>query len=60
MNFMRKKIKIEEPKFYYYLENVANTVSSTIPIALYHAKQEISYMEIFFWQVFGVGYSWEG
>ena len=60
MNFMRKKIKIEEPKFYYYLENVANTVSSTIPIALYHAKQENKLHGNILLAGFGVGYSWGG
>lgn len=38
MNFLRKKIKIEEEKFFYCLETVGNTVSSTIPIALYEAR----------------------
>lgn len=60
MNFMRKKIKIEEPKFYYYLANVANTVSSTIPIALYHAKQENKLHGNILLAGFGVGYSWGG
>ncbi|NDC40885.1 MAG: ketoacyl-ACP synthase III, partial [Chitinophagia bacterium] len=34
LNHLRKKLKIPEEKFYLYLENCGNTVSSTIPIAL--------------------------
>ena len=40
MEFLRKKMKIEEEKFYYYMSKVGNTVSSTIPIALYEAMKE--------------------
>ena len=58
MNFLRKKIKIEEEKFYYYLENVGNTVSSTIPIALYEAQQEGRLKGNILIAGFGVGYSW--
>lgn len=60
MNFLRKKIKIEEEKFYYYLENVGNTVSSTIPIALYEAKKEGRLHGSVLLAGFGVGYSWGG
>jgi 3-oxoacyl-[acyl-carrier-protein] synthase-3 len=60
MNFLRKKIKIEEEKFYYCLENVGNTVSSTIPIALYHARKEGLVKGILLLAGFGVGYSWAG
>ena len=62
LNFLRKKIKIEEEKFYYYLENVGNTVSSTIPIALKEALADNSIKKDSSVLIagFGVGYSWGG
>jgi len=60
MNFLRKKIKIEDEKFFYYLENVGNTVSSTIPIALYEAQKEDKLHGNILLAGFGVGYSWGG
>jgi 3-oxoacyl-[acyl-carrier-protein] synthase-3 len=62
MNFLRKKIGIEESKFYYYLENVGNTVSSTIPIALKEAinDKSVSQDSNVLIAGFGVGYSWGG
>lgn len=60
MNFLRKKIKIDESKFYYYLENVGNTVSSTIPIALYEACKDGRLSGTTLLAGFGVGYSWGG
>ena len=60
LNFLRKKIKIEEEKFYYYIEKVGNTVSSTIPIALYEAKKENKLKGNILLAGFGVGYSWGG
>lgn len=60
MNFMRKKIKIEESKFYYCLEHVGNTVSSTIPIALSQAQKENRLRGNILLAGFGVGYSWGG
>lgn len=60
MNFMRKKIKIPEDKFYYCLENYGNTVSSTIPLALYEAQKENRLHGNVLLAGFGVGYSWGG
>lgn len=60
MNFMRKKIKIEEEKFYYCLSKVGNTVSSTIPIALCEARNESKLSGNILLAGFGVGYSWGG
>jgi 3-oxoacyl-[acyl-carrier-protein] synthase-3 len=62
LNFLRKKINIPEEKFYYYMEKVGNTVSSTIPIALYEALHEgkISSGNNVLLAGFGVGYSWAG
>ena len=62
MNFLRKKIKIEEEKFYYCLEKFGNTVSSTIPIALKQALSDSSIKKEnnILIAGFGVGYSWAG
>jgi 3-oxoacyl-[acyl-carrier-protein] synthase-3 len=57
---LRKKTKIEMDKFYTYLEDCGNTVSSTIPIALYHAKKENRLKGNILLAGFGVGYSWGG
>jgi 3-oxoacyl-[acyl-carrier-protein] synthase-3 len=60
MNFMRKKIKIDEQKFYYCLSRFGNTVSSTIPIALCEAQKEGKLHGNILLAGFGVGYSWGG
>lgn len=60
MNFMRKKIHIPENRFYYCLENEGNTVSSTIPIALYEARKEGVLKGNVLLAGFGVGYSYAG
>ena len=62
LNFLRKKIKIPEEKFYYCLDLVGNTVSSTIPIAIYEAQNEnrIKKGNSVLLAGFGVGYSWAG
>lgn len=62
LDSLRKKIKIDPDKFYTYLENCGNTVSSTIPIALYHAQQEgvLGAGKKIALAGFGVGYSWAG
>lgn len=60
LNFLRKKIKIPEEKFYYAIENVGNTVSSTIPIALKEASKENLLKGNILLAGFGVGYSWSG
>jgi 3-oxoacyl-[acyl-carrier-protein] synthase-3 len=60
LNFLRKKIKIEEDRFYYFLEKVGNTVSSTIPIALKEAQVEKKLKGNVLLAGFGVGYSWAG
>jgi 3-oxoacyl-[acyl-carrier-protein] synthase-3 len=60
LNFLRRKIKIEEAKFYYCLENYGNTVSSTIPIALREAQKENILKGNILLAGFGVGYSWGG
>lgn len=62
LNFLRKKIQIPEERFYYFMSNVGNTVSSTIPIALYEAFKEkkITNGNTILLAGFGVGYSWGG
>jgi 3-oxoacyl-[acyl-carrier-protein] synthase III len=62
LNHLRKKIRIPEEKFYYFIKDVGNTVSSTIPIALYEAINEKKIKKGFkvLLAGFGVGYSWAG
>jgi 3-oxoacyl-[acyl-carrier-protein] synthase-3 len=62
LNALKRKCKIPDDKFYVYLENVGNTVSCTIPIALYHAEKEgkIKPGSKVLILGFGVGYSWSG
>lgn len=61
LGFLRKKIKIEEDKFYYCLSRFGNTVSSTIPIALKEAMDNsIKTSNKVLIAGFGVGYSWGG
>jgi 3-oxoacyl-[acyl-carrier-protein] synthase-3 len=58
LNHLRKKINIPEEKFYIYIENCGNTVSSTIPIALKEAMKENKLTGRVMLTGFGVGYSW--
>jgi len=58
LEFLRKKMKIEEDKFYLNLQQVGNTVSSTIPIALCDAQQEGKLKGNIVLAGFGVGLSW--
>lgn len=60
LNFIRKKINIPEDKFYLFLENCGNTVSSTIPIALYNANTDLRLKGNILLAGFGVGLSWAG
>jgi 3-oxoacyl-[acyl-carrier-protein] synthase-3 len=62
LDFLRKKLKIDEDKFYMYLSEIGNTVSSTIPIAIYEAIKQNIYkpgMKVLL-AGFGVGLSWGG
>lgn len=60
LDFLRKKMAIDPDKFYYYLSEVGNTVSSTIPIAIYEARKENRLAGKVLIAGFGVGYSWGG
>lgn len=61
LKFIREAIGIPEEKFYMCLEDFGNTVSSTIPIALYHARKSdrLNAKQVLI-AGFGVGYSWGG
>ena len=60
LDHLKRKIGIPSEKFYVFLENVGNTVSSTIPIALKNALTEkrIKPGDKVMLVGFGVGYSW--
>jgi 3-oxoacyl-[acyl-carrier-protein] synthase III len=62
MELLRKKMKIEDEKFYRFYENVGNTVSSTIPIALREAINDgsLSGKSKVLLAAPGLGYSWGG
>lgn len=62
LNFLRKKMKIADERFYYCLSEFGNTVSNTIPLALKHAldTNEIKNSDNVLIAGFGVGYSWGG
>lgn len=60
LNFIRKKIGISEERFFVEIENYGNTVSSTIPIALYHAQRKGRVSGNILLAGFGVGLSWAG
>ena len=62
LDFLRKKIKLEEKKFYIYLSDVGNTVSSTIPIAMCESMKTgvLKKGMKSLLAGFGVGYSWGG
>jgi 3-oxoacyl-[acyl-carrier-protein] synthase-3 len=62
LDFLRKKIMIDNNKFYLCLSEVGNTVSSTIPIAMFEALKDGTLnkrMKVLL-AGFGVGYSWGG
>ena len=58
INYLRKVLEIDKEKFYVYMEHVGNTVSSTIPIAMYHAKKEGRLKGHVLLAGFGVGLSY--
>lgn len=60
LSHLRKKIGIPEDKFFLAMEHCGNTVSSTIPIALYEAigTNRITDCKNIILSGFGVGYSW--
>jgi 3-oxoacyl-[acyl-carrier-protein] synthase-3 len=58
LDFLRNKINIPEESFFNYIEECANTVSSTIPIALKEAISQNKCKGDVLLAGFGVGYSW--
>ena len=60
LNFLRKKIKIDAEKFFVNMSEIGNTVSNSIPIALYDAKKNGLLDGPVLICGFGVGYSWGG
>lgn len=60
LDYIRRKLKISEEKFFIHLEDVGNTVSSTIPIALEEAMKSnrIEKGMTVLIAGFGVGYSY--
>lgn len=58
LNHLRKKLKIEEEKFFVNMAEVGNTVSSTIPLALYDACKAGILRGNVLLAGFGVGLSW--
>lgn len=60
LNFLRKKIKIENDRFFVNMSGIGNTVSNSIPIALYDAMKEDRLHGQVLICGFGVGYSWGG
>lgn len=62
LDFLRQKMKIDERKMYINMENIGNTVSSTVPIALKDAwdEQVIKRGDKVAIAGFGVGLSWAG
>jgi 3-oxoacyl-[acyl-carrier-protein] synthase-3 len=62
LDFLRKKMKIDDEKYYLYLSEIGNTVSSTIPIAICEAMNDgrLTIGMNALLAGFGVGYSWGG
>ena len=58
INYLRKLMEIDKDKFYVFMENVGNTVSSTIPIALCEAQKEGRLYGNIVLAGFGVGLSY--
>lgn len=60
LEHLRKKLKIDEDRFFVNLDKVGNTVSSTIPIALFEARERGELKGNVLLAGFGVGLSWGG
>lgn len=58
INYIRKLMNIDKERFYIFMENVGNTVSSTIPIALCEAEKEGKLKGNIVLAGFGVGLSY--
>lgn len=62
LEFLRKKLKIENERFYYCIEKYGNTVSNTIPIAICNSIKDgtLKGKKNVMLAGFGVGLSWAG
>lgn len=60
LDYLRKKLKFDETRFFISMETTGNTVSSTIPIALCDARAQNRLCGNVLLAGFGVGYSWGG
>jgi 3-oxoacyl-[acyl-carrier-protein] synthase-3 len=62
LDYLRKKIKIPDDIFYVDIEDIGNTVSSTIPIAIKRVRDTgiVKEGDLVLLLGFGVGYSWGG
>lgn len=60
LEFLRKKMKIDPEKFVWFMSEVGNTVSNSVPIALAEARKENRVHGNVLLCGFGVGYSWGG
>lgn len=58
INYLRKLIEIPKEKFYIFMDNVGNTVSSTVPIALCEARKDGRLRGNIVLAGFGVGLSY--
>ena len=60
LEFLRKRMKIPKEKFIINIENIGNTVSATIPIALYEILKanKVKKGDKVLVAGFGIGYSW--
>lgn len=58
LDFLKKLSNIPSDKFFVFLEDIGNTVSSTIPIALSEAIKQKKVSGNVLLAGFGVGYSW--
>ena len=58
INYLRKLMEIDKERFYVFMEDVGNTVSSTIPVALYAANEENKLHGKVLLAGFGVGLSY--
>ena len=60
LDHLSKKMGLPSSQMYYYLENVGNTVSCSIPLALEHGAEQGHFLpgQKLLLVGFGVGYSW--
>jgi 3-oxoacyl-[acyl-carrier-protein] synthase-3 len=58
LEYLRKKLKISEDKFFIDMLYTGNTLSSTVPIALQKSGNRLKEGDLVLLAGFGVGYSW--